>query len=549
MPREEYIRTRAVDARGKSLGLLSGANAQAADAFTNGPARMGWGTASIAEGAEYNLTRLTFNYWLLITLYESHWITGRIVDGPANDMVRAWPRLTSEIPPEDLTRIDRSLRRTQTKSKLLMALKWGRLFGGAGALIIIDGQEDMLEEPLDLDTIKPGSYRGLIPFDRWTGISPYGDVCGDISRPKEFNLPELYQVQQPGKNSFKVHASRILRFCGPDVPAPEKQVYQYWGISVIERSFEEIRKRDNMSWNILSLTFRASILAMKWKDMSQALSGASMNAAAQQAFYGRMQAINQLLSNQHLMILPEDGGLESINYSFAGVSDVYQQFQLDIAGAAETTVTRLFGRTLTGLGQSNDADERLYEQKIASDQKEQLEPQLEKLYPVICMSELGGVPDDLDFTFPSVRVLSEEEKAKLATDTTTSLVSLGNGGYLKRHQVLKELKQSSDVTGFGTNITDADIKEAEREDELGLGGLGEMAPAEDPTPQRAADAEWSESKHPRVEGGEHGGEFGSGGGGSTGGKSAGSERIQRARASAVKMVKGQTMAIITNGGS
>lgn len=44
-----------------------------------------------------------------------------------------------------------------------------------------------------------------------------------------------------------------------------------------------------------------------------------------------------------------------------GISDVYQQFQLDMSGASEIPVTRLFGRTISGLGQSNDADERMYE--------------------------------------------------------------------------------------------------------------------------------------------------------------------------------------------
>ena len=41
-----------------------------------------------------------------------------------------------------------------------------------------------LDEPLDIDTIELGSYKGLIPFDRWVGIYPDTNICTDITRPK-----------------------------------------------------------------------------------------------------------------------------------------------------------------------------------------------------------------------------------------------------------------------------------------------------------------------------------------------------------------------------
>lgn len=490
---------RAADVRPMAYGLQPNRqNVSGFDAFTNAAARMGWGTPSVAEAADYNLVRLSYDYWLLITLYRNHWISRRIVDGPAQDMVRAWPKLTSDVAPDDLSRIDRALRKTGTRSQVLKTLQWARLFGGAGALIVIDGQENQLDEPLDLDNIEPGAYRGLLPFDRWTGINPAGSVCTDISRPLAFNLPEYYEVHSPsGGDSYRVHPSRILRFSGPTVPAPEHQAQQYWGISVLEPAYEEIRKRDNMSWNLLSLSFRSSIIAIRWKDMAQALSGAGMSTKALEAFHSRMEAVNQLLSNQNLLVLPDDGGLEHVNYSPSGWDGIYGMFQMDVAGASGYTVTRLFGRTITGLAQSNDADERLYEERVAMEQDESLRPQLEKLYPVICMSALGEVPDDLDFTFPSVRVLTEEEKSKLSSDTMASIVALGNAGYLTKVQALKEIKQQSDVTGFGTNITDEDIEQAERDEDMGLGAWANWRAAGKPKRSLRENRKRQSSQRPR----------------------------------------------------
>ena len=459
------------------LGIQGGDKAaemaRAMDFFANPAARTGYGTPNLTESAEYPLVRLTFNYWTLISLFEGSWIARRIVETPAKDMVRAWPRLTSDIVPKELTKIDRLLRKTNTKNNILTAMTWARLFGGAGCLMVIEGQEHELDKPLDLDEIPIGGFKGLIPFDRWSGIYPGADICTDIRRPIDFNLPESYNVQGTGGQSFKVHASRILRFTGPTVPTPEREAYSMWGVSVIEPVYQELQKRDNVSWNIVNLTFRACILGMKMPDLASLMSGLGMPGNAGMQFEARMSQLNHLISNQSLVPLPADGSIESTQYSFSGLGEVMQQTCLDVSGAAEIPVTRLWGRTISGLGGSeNEGDERIYEEKIATDQDAHMRPQLEKLYPVLCASELGEVPDDLDLNFPSIRVMDEKSKSELAKTTADTLTVYLNGGIMSPRTVAKEVKQSSDATGIGTNITDEDI--AKMSDELSSEGeLGE----------------------------------------------------------------------------
>lgn len=438
------------------------ARSMAMDYFRNPAARTGWQTPSLPESTEYVLDRISLNYWLTITLYRNSWICRRVVDVPASDMVRAWPRLNSELEPKDIQLFDRRIRKTFTPARIEQAMKWAGVFGGAGCLICIKGHENRLDEPLDLDEINPKSYMGLIPFDRWVGVSPStSQLCTDMERPQDWGLPEFYEVRpEANAKSFNVHCSRILRFTGPQVPTPELQAQSYWGISRFELIYEEMKKRDNASFSMLNLLFRANILAQKNPELAQMLSGASMNQAALQKFTQIMQAQNQLLSNQTMMILGEDGELFSTQFSFSGLADLYAQFQMDLAGAAEIPVTRLFGRTLSGLGQSNDADERYYEEKIAHDQSTDLRPQLEKLYPVIFMSEFGEVPDDLDFDFPSVRVLTEEEKSKLATEGSAPIIAAYNSGLTWKSTALKDLHQLSDTAGIFTNITQEEIDDA-----------------------------------------------------------------------------------------
>ncbi len=452
-------------------------DAEALDYFTNAPARMGFGTPSLFSGSEYELIRFSYNYWELITLYRNHWISRRIVDTPAIDMVRAWPRIVSEMDPKDAARVDRAIRRTGTKSQLQTAMIWGRLFGGAGALMVIDGQEKELDRPLDLDSIPLGGYKGLCPFDRWAGIMPEGEVCTDPSRPLDFNKPDFYRVTPVGGDSFLVHSSRVLRCMGPEVPTPEREAQTWWGISVLEPIYEDIKKYDNMSWNILMLTYRANILGMKFDDLAQLLSGVGSSQKASAGFEKRMSAINHLMSNQSLVPLPKDGGIESTQYSFSGLDTIYQLFQLAISGGSQIPVSRLWGRTYSGLGAPEDADEKLYEEKIAADQHNGMLPQLEQLYPVICMSELGEVPDDLDLVFPSIRVMDDKDKGELATTVANTVTVAMNAGVISKRTAAQELKQSSDVTGIFSNITDefiASLPDAvQDESEMGEGLFGE----------------------------------------------------------------------------
>jgi phage-related protein (TIGR01555 family) len=462
----------------KAIGLQGKATAQVLDFFSNVSARTGWGTPNLADGTSYPLVRMTFDYWQLIALFEGSWIARRIVELPVQAMVKAWPTITGDINPKDLTKMNRALRRTNSKAKILTALTWAKLFGGAGCLIAIKDQENELDQPLDLDSVPLGGFAGLIPFDRWSGIYPSTDICTDISRPLDFGLPESYRVQPAGGDSYEVHSSRILRFMGPAVPTPEKEAYSSWGISVIEPVFQDLQKYDNISFNILALSFRANILGMKFPELAQLLSGLGSSQMASRKFEERMAAVNHLISNQSLVPLPPDGGIEATSYSFAGLSEVYQQFQLAISGAAQIPVTRFWGKTITGLGNgANEGDETVFCERIATDQEVDMRPQLDKLYPVISMSELGHVDDDLDLSFPSLKILTEQEKAELAKTTVDSVTVCINTGIFSPRTGAKEIKQSSDITGFGTNLTDEAIDklsdDVQSEGELGEGLFGE----------------------------------------------------------------------------
>ncbi|MCG6197883.1 DUF1073 domain-containing protein, partial [Anoxybacillus sp. LAT_38] len=74
-------------------------------------------------------------------------------------------------------------------------------------------------------------------------------------------------------------------------------------------------------------------------------------------------------------------------------------FMLDIAGACQIPVTKLFGRSPAGMNATGESDMQNYYEVIQQQQESILGPVLDKLLPIMCMSEFGAIPDDLEYTF------------------------------------------------------------------------------------------------------------------------------------------------------
>ena len=446
------------------------------DAFQNQLSRLGYGQSNLTEGAEYPVTRMGFNYTMFNSMYRSSWLVRKIVDVVPSDMLKNWIKIKSELEPDKLKKIDKAIRQTKTKAKLQEAMQWGRLFGGAAALMLIDGDEDSLEEELDYDDVNVGTYKGLLVFDRWSGIQPSIDMITDINDP-DFGLPLYYNIHTvTSKNDdstvnttqitsvLKVHHSRILRFPGRQLPYWERQFEMYWGESEVEIAYEEIKKRDNTSANIASLVFLANIRVLKMDDLGQLLS--SSNQKSKENLYNVLEAQNQLMSNMGIYVMDKDDDFDTKQYSFGGLSDIYESFMLDVAGACEMPVSKLFGRNPSGFNSTGEGDLKQYYETIENKQMAYLAPVLDKLLPVICMSELGAIPDDFDWEFNPVMTVDNSDLADLGSKYTTSVMEVFTAGVINKATALKELKQQSEITGMWSNITDSDVKEAEEEPDV-----------------------------------------------------------------------------------
>lgn len=467
------------------------------DAFQNPMTRTGVFMPNPLETTEYQLTRFTRNWQTINALYRSHWIVRRIIDVIPEDMIKNGYHILTQLSPDQIKKIVRCDRTTHTSRRILEGLKWGRLYGGAGALIMIEGHENQLDQPLDYDMIMPGSYKGLLVLDRWSGVTPEDKLVSDLSDP-EFGMPEYYTVSSDALTvGIRVHHSRIIRFMGRPLPYLEQLAETYWGASELEHVIDELKKRDNVSWNIAMLTFMANLRVMKMDGMSQIL-GAG-NEQAQMQLYNTIQGMNAMMNNNSLQVLGENDSYETHQYTFGGIGETYDRFMMDVAGAAETPVTKLFGRSPAGMNATGESDMQNYYDTIEEKQEADLRPVYDKILPIMFISTLGGIPDDWDYEFNPIRRPRDDEMADLASKNTDSVTKAFQAGMVSQRTALKELRQQSEMTGMWSNITDEDIEKADdsvMQPDEGMSDLmnGAFGGGE---PQQTTDAKWEEEKHPR----------------------------------------------------
>ena len=425
------------------------------DAYSNPLFRLGYGSQSPLEATEYPLTRMTGNYALLNSLYRENWIIQNVVEIIPNDMTSRWFTVTGSLTPRQTDRLNRAQRVTGLREKVNEGLRWGRLYGGAAGLILIRGQEGVLDRPLDLETILPGTFAGLHILDRWCGITPELGLVTDLTDP-DFGLPEYYDIQAgEGRIAARIHHSRMIRFTGRELPCLERLAELYWGASEVESLYREVVQYDNTTANMAALTFRANVDTMEVANLEQLFSVTS--GEAQRRFWATVQAQSTLKSNFGMQLVNRGDKITNTQYTFTGLSDVHESMCLSLSGASRIPMTKLFGRSPAGMNATGESDLQNYYDYVDTLRENVLRPILERILPVLAMSELGAVPKDLDISFPPLWTPKATEVAEIAKNKAEAIIAVFQAGLLRADTAQRELKKLSAETDLFDSISDEEI--------------------------------------------------------------------------------------------
>lgn len=423
--------------------------ADAALAMTRQP--VGDGLENVVAGLGTDRDKRSYSVWAdpriltrqeLENMYRGSWLAKKIVNAVADDMTREWLHVTFDG--EELgTTIEQAEKRFALKRKTNEALKWSRLYGGA--VIIIGTRDRNLAKPLDVKNVRKGDLRYLHVVDRWR-LSPAGSLNRDLESPN-FGMPDSYVLAE---STVQVHHTRVLRFNGEKLPYFAWLRNAMWDDSVLQHVMDSLMNCDTTTQAIATMMFESNVDVVKSEGLADVLAQKDGEAKLTKRF----QVAALLKSFNRMLLLDGTESYEKKQNSFANLDKVIQQFMIDVSGAADIPMTRLFGQSAAGLNATGDNDVRNYYDMVSAKQEAELRPQLEYLYEVLVRSELGHMPEDFRFDFNPLWQLSETEQATVEKTRADRDQVYLNAGVVTEALVARELKER----GTYRNMTDNDIE-------------------------------------------------------------------------------------------
>lgn len=436
---------------------VAAATARSVDSFQNFAARLGIGTENVSTAATYGFNPITRNRVMLEFMYRGSWLVGQAVDCVAEDMTRAGIDLVSDGAPDDLGKVGEALVDLGIWERLSETVKWSRLYGGALAVLLIDGQD--VGTPLRPETVGPAQFKGLLVLDRWM-VTP--ELTAEITTlGPDLGRPAFYTItaNAPAYRGKRIHYSRVIRLDGVELPYWQRISENGWGLSVLERLYDRMVAFDSTTTGVAQLVYKAHLRTVSVEGLRDILAAGGPSEAA---LIKQFEMIRLMQSNEGLTLIDAKDTFEAHNYTFSGLSDVLLQFAQQLSGALQIPLVRLFGQSPAGLNSTGESDIRSYYDLIAQQQKAKLRGGVAKILDLTWRSTIGGAPpSSYSFVFNPLWQMSDTEKTTIAVGTTQAVTQAFEAGIVDRETAMRELRQSADVSGVWTNIEDEEIQAAD----------------------------------------------------------------------------------------
>ena len=248
--------------------------APSADSFVNFAQKLGVGADNALSTGTYGYNPISRNRILLEWIHRGSWLGGVAVDLVADDMTRQGIEFKSEMDPSDENELSSLATGIGLWDSINETVKWGRLYGGSIAVMLIDGQD--LRTPLRLETVGKDQFKGLCVLDRWMVEPSLEDLCTDYG--PHLGLPNYYRVQTnaPALRGQAVHHSRVaIRMIGIQVPYQQRLTENLWGISVLERLYDRMIAFDSASTGAAQLVYKSYLRTLSIEGMRDKIGRAS----------------------------------------------------------------------------------------------------------------------------------------------------------------------------------------------------------------------------------------------------------------------------------
>lgn len=374
-------------------------------------------------------------------------IVKTVVDVPVDDAMRGGVEIKSkQLDPADIEKLQAEIEQMDDIGRVSECLKWDRLFGGAGILILTD--QDPLT-PLDISKCGPGTKLDFRAVDMWELFWDKQNVEGD-GEPIDNPDNEFYSYY--GK---KIHRSRVLITRGLKAPSFIRPRLRGWGLSVIEvlvRSINQYLKANDLTFEVLD-EFKIDIY--KIKNLTNTL----LSADGQNKVMRRVQLANMQKNYQNAITMDSEDDFSQKELSFTGIAETMTGIRMQVASDLRMPLTKVFGISSAGFSSGEDDIEN-YNAMVESTIRQKVKFHILEMVRLRCINLFGDAPDDLTLTFKPLRMLSAEQEENVKTQKFARLMQAKSAGEITTKQFLDACNKAN-LLEIQLDTDDAALSEIE----------------------------------------------------------------------------------------
>lgn len=365
------------------------------------------------------------NFQEVEACYEENWIARRIVDVVADDITSTWRTIKSD----DAEAIHRLENVMSLSSAVNESIRWARLYGGAG-LLMLTGQP--LDKPLDVSKIKKGDLKRLIVFDRWAMSSMSFNTHNILEA--NFLRPESYIIQNGGQ---VIHYTHFALFYGEPLPTRLLTQTQGWGDSVLRKCLKPITDLQSAVQGVAELMQEANVDIFKVEGLADALAGSQENQVMK-----RLELLREGKSNFKAVYIDASEEYSRNPLNLTGVDSSLNLLMTMVSGSDAIPMTRLFGTSAKGMDATGEGDRRDYYDNIDSKRTGAIALAMRTIDEVLVRSAIGSFPDEFDYEWNPLEENDTLNTAQTQLTESQKHIALLDANLVSPSQVMSVLQST-----------------------------------------------------------------------------------------------------------
>jgi phage-related protein (TIGR01555 family) len=357
-------------------------------------------------------------------------VAERIVDRPAEEMMREGWKTTAPGQQELTEKMGAEFERLGIYKKIEQGLKWARQYGGAGMIV---GLKDGLtpDQPVDFSKIEAVEYLTVLDCHRLVPYDSTGAIDLDVTS-SNFGRPTYYKVENLGTTTsqlsklaneagdVKIHWSRIVRFEGREVPWYYKSTLKWWGNSVLAKLYNPVRNYQASNDSAALIVEDFSQMVIKLKNLSDMIAEGDEKVVQK-----RLELLMATSSIVNGLVIEEGEEIERKSTSVAGLPDLLKMINARLVAATDLPHTVLLGESPSGLGATGNSEKKDWYDHIKNKQESDLRPIAMQITLFLLASKKGPaggkIPAKWGIEFnplwqPSEKEIVETRKIQADTD-------------------------------------------------------------------------------------------------------------------------------------